>query len=85
MPYIKTAISLQETLLQQLDALAQELDISRSRLFTLAAEEFLQRYQNQKLLEAINAAYDDNMPDAEEEDLLQRRRHQHRQLVEGQW
>jgi metal-responsive CopG/Arc/MetJ family transcriptional regulator len=85
MAHIKTAISLQETLLQQLDALAQELDISRSRLFTLAAEEFLQRYQNQKLLETINAAYDDNMPDAEEEELLQRRRRQHRQLVEGQW
>jgi len=84
MAYIKTAISLQETLLQQLDALAQELDISRSRLFTMAAEEFLQRYQNQKLLEAINAAYDD-MPDAEEEALLQTRRRQHRQLVEGQW
>ena len=84
MSYVKTAISLQEVLLQEIDALARELDISRSRLFALAAEEFLQRYQNQKLLEAINAAYDDS-PNPEEETLHQQRRYQHRQLVTDQW
>lgn len=83
MSYVKTAISLQEALLQKIDALARELDISRSRLFALAAEEFLQRYQNQKLLEAINAAYDD-LPDPEEETLHQQRRFRHRQLINGQ-
>ena len=80
MSYVKTAISLQETLLQKIDATARELDISRSRLFALAAEEFLQRHQNHKLLEAINAAYDD-LPDPEEETLHQHRRFRHRQLV----
>ena len=84
MSYVKTAISLQETLLQKIDALARELEVSRSRLFALAAEEFLQRYQNQKLLEAINAAYDD-LPDPEEETLHQHLRDQHRQLVNEQW
>ncbi len=84
MSYVKTAISLQEVLLQKIDALARELDISRSRLFALAAEEFLQRYQNQQLLEAINAAYDD-LPDPEEETLHQQRPYQHRQLVAEQW
>ena len=84
MSYVKTAISLQETLLQEIDALARELEVSRSRLFVLAAEEFLQRYQNQKLLEAINAAYDD-VPDPDEEALHQHHRHQHRQLVNEQW
>jgi len=84
MAHIKTAISLQKTLLQKIDALARELDISRSRLFALAAEEFLQRYQNRQLLDAINAAYDD-LPDPEEEALRQQRRHQHRQLVDEPW
>jgi len=84
MAYIKTAISLQDTLLEQIDALAQELDVSRSRLFVLAAEEFIRRHQNQQLLESINAAYDD-LPDAEEEWLDQQRRLKHRQLIEGQW
>ncbi len=84
MASIKTAISLQGSLLEQVDALARELDVSRSRLFALAAEEFIQRHKNQELLEAINAAYDDS-PDEEEQAVLQKMRHQHRRLVEKQW
>jgi metal-responsive CopG/Arc/MetJ family transcriptional regulator len=81
MANVKTAISLQQSLFEQVEALAQELQISRSRLFVLAVEAFIQRYQNQKLLEAINEAYDD-LPDAEEESLRKKMRQQHRQLVE---
>jgi len=84
MASIKTAISIQKPLFEQVDALAHELQISRSRLFVLAVEDFIQRYQNQKLLEAINAAYDD-LPDPEEQTLRHKKRQQHRQLVEGQW
>ena len=84
MASIKTAISLQGSLLEQVDALARELDVSRSRLFVLAAEEFIQRHKNRELLEAINAAYDDS-PDEEGQAVLQKMRHQHRRLVEGQW
>ncbi len=84
MANVKTAISLQKSLFEQIEALAQELQISRSRLFALAAEAFIERYQNQKLLEAINDAYDD-LPDAEEQSLRHKMRQQHRQLVEGQW
>ena len=84
MASIKTAISLQGPLLEQVDALARELGVSRSRLFVLAAEEFIQRHKNQELLEAINAAYDDS-PDEEEQAVLQKMRHQHRRLVEKQW
>jgi len=84
MANVKTAISLQRPLFEQVDALAQELQISRSRLFVLAVEAFIQRYQNRKLLEAINEAYDD-LPDAEERALRDKMRQQHRQMVEGQW
>ena len=84
MANVKTAISLQRPLFEQVDALAQELQISRSRLFVLAVEAFLQRYQNRQLLEAINEAYDD-LPDAEEQALRDRMRQQHRRMVEGQW
>jgi len=84
MASIKTAISIQKPLFEQVDALARELQISRSRLFVLAVEDFIQRYQNQKLLEAINAAYDD-LPDQEEQTLCHKMRQQHRRLVEGQW
>jgi len=84
MANVKTAISLQRSLFEQIDALAQDLEISRSRLFVLAVEAFIRRYQNRKLLEAINDAYDD-LPDSEEESLRHRMRQQHRRLVEGQW
>ncbi len=84
MTSVKTAISLQQPLFEQVEVLAKELQISRSRLFALAAEEFIQHYQNQKLLAALNAAYDD-LPNAEEQSLRHQLRQQHRQLVEGQW
>ena len=84
MANVKTAISLPQPLFEQVDALAQELQISRSRLFVSAVETFIQRYENRKLLEAINHAYDD-LPDPEEQALRHKMRQQHRQLVEGQW
>ena len=84
MANIKTAISLQESLFREIEILAQELQISQSRLFALAAEAFIQRHQNQKLLQAINDAYDD-LPDVDDQLLAQKMRQQHRRLVEKQW
>ena len=84
MANIKTAISLQQALFEQIDILAKEMEVSRSRFFALAAEEFIRRHQNQRLLEAINDTYD-NLPDTEEQSLHNARHQHHRQLVEGQW
>jgi metal-responsive CopG/Arc/MetJ family transcriptional regulator len=84
MANVKTAISLQRALFEQIDTLAKEMQVSRSRFFVLAAEEFILRHQNRRLLEAINGAYDE-LPDAKEQSLRHRMREQHRQLVEGQW
>jgi len=84
MPSVKTAISLDKTLFEQIDELAKEMQVSRSRLFGLAAREFLTRYENQKLLEAINHAYAD-MPTAEEDELLAEMRKRHAEAVKDQW
>ena len=81
---IKTAISLEEPLFEQIEALAQEMKVSRSRLFALAAQEFLARHENRKLLEAINHAYSD-MPTAEEDELLAEMRGRHAEVLEEQW
>ena len=81
---VKTAISLDESLFQQVEALAKELNIPRSRLFALAVEEFIERHENEELFQAINAAYED-APDAEEEALRRARRAQHREMVQEQW
>lgn len=84
MANVKTAISLQESLFDQLESLAREMNISRSRLFALALEDYIRRHQTEQLLDQINAAYDD-APDAAERAYQRRMRRQHRQMVEGEW
>ena len=84
MANVKTAISLRKSLFERVNDLAQELQVSRSRLFVLAVEEFIQRHDNRRLLEALNDAYDD-VPDSDEQALCGKMRQRHRQLVEGQW
>jgi len=84
MANVKTAISIDKALFEQVNKLADELDVSRSHLFVLAVEEFIQRYENEQLLQQLNQAYDD-LPLADEEQILQGMRSSHRALVEGEW
>jgi len=84
MATIKTAISIDKPLFEQLGDLAQELNTSRSRIFALAATEFIQRHKNIKLLEAINAAYNDP-PDKKESSLNTLMRSKHLKMVKDQW
>jgi len=64
--------------------LAHELNTSRSRIFALAATEFIQRHKNLKLLEAINAAYDD-FPDEKEASHKSMMRSRHSKMLKNQW
>ena len=84
MANIKTAISVEKPLFEEVEALAQEMEVSRSHLFALAAREFIQRRKSQKLLDDINAAHDDVSP-SEEEPVQTHMRTKHRELVEDQW
>lgn len=81
---IKTAISIQKTLFDQAENLAQQLNISRSHLFGIAIENFIKNYQSQALLDEINKAYDDQ-PDPIEQERLSKMKKQHRKLVDGEW
>ena len=84
MANIKTAISLQKSLFEQVETLANEMKLSRSRVFALAVEEFVRRHQNRRLLERLNEAYADTRDPAEAA-LRGRMRRRHRQIVEGEW
>ncbi len=85
MTSIKTAVSLPDTLFAQVELVAQELQLSRSGLFTVAIEDFLRRYENRKLLEAFNAAYAEEH-DEEERDALQQMNKRRQQVVaEESW
>ncbi len=65
-PKVKIAISIEKPLVDEIEAIAEEMKVSRSRVFSLAARGFVERQKSRKLLEAINAAYDD-LPETDEE------------------
>ena len=70
MAHVKTAISLDKPLLEQIDLVAQEMGIPRSRLFVLAVEAFLEQRQNKQLLDKINQVYRENPPTEQEQAYL---------------
>jgi len=65
MPHVKTAISLEPSLFDQLRQAAHELNMSRSRLIAEAVEEYLIRRRNRETLAQLNAVYAEE-PDEEE-------------------
>jgi metal-responsive CopG/Arc/MetJ family transcriptional regulator len=80
MEHVKIAVSLNRKLCEEGEALARELKISRSRLFALALEEFIRRRSSRRLLDRINAAYE-NAPDPSERALRRAMRRTHRRLM----
>lgn len=83
MATVKTALSIDESLFERAEALADELDVPRSRVFAMALEEFLRKYEGQKLMERIDAVYADEEKADERE--ATSRRTKHRELVEDSW
>ncbi len=55
MPNVITAISLRESLFNQVKELAHDLDVPRSRIFVLALENFIHHHENRNLLDAKEA------------------------------
>ena len=83
MPNVKTAISIEEPIFDQVNDLAKSLNISRSRLFVMAAQEFIQRHTNMELLQAINDAYDD-LHDVDTR-IVHKIRPRHLKMIKDQW
>ncbi len=80
---VKTAISLNDSLFAKVEALTQELDISRSRLFAIAVQEYIERHETRRMMAALNEVYKEG-PD--EEDLAIQRGIQeyHRKLMKDE-
>ena len=62
---MKTAISLDDGLLQEADETARRMGLSRSRLFALAVGDFLQRQRQEQMLLRLNEVYANGMEPAE--------------------
>lgn len=84
MQAVKTAISIEKDLFEQAEDIARAMKVSRSRLFVIALQDFIEHQKNRDLLARINAAYADE-PDKTEQTLRRKARRHHRRLVEGEW
>jgi metal-responsive CopG/Arc/MetJ family transcriptional regulator len=83
---VKTAISIEGSLLREAQGVARRMKVSRSRLIATATREYLERLRNRELLREIDAAHAGDAGPHEEEKLLRdAMQRQHRRLVKGQW
>lgn len=79
---VKTAISMQEELFEEVDKLAEELHVSRSKLFVMAVQEYIKKNESKKLLSQINDAFSDH-PDSEETKIQSKMRQKHAKMSES--
>jgi metal-responsive CopG/Arc/MetJ family transcriptional regulator len=84
MPNVKTAISLEQELLLQVGELADSMHVSRSRVFAMAAEEFVKHRRNEQITQKLDQVYIDG-PTEEEQETLRRMRPTHRRLAGEEW
>ena len=80
----KTAISLPEPLLRQVEEIAREDNLSRSGVIALAVERFARERENARLLDRLNAVYAEGL-DAEEAALLEAHRRAYHPSAEDGW
>ena len=54
---VKIAISLEKNLANRVTELAERLDVSRSRMIALALADFLQRREDQEIIQELDSIY----------------------------
>jgi len=81
MPGVKTAISLNEELFLKVNKLADNLHISRSKVFTLAVQDYVKKKENQALLARLNKAYKD-FPAEEERKVIKSMHSKQKKMIE---
>ena len=81
---MKTAISIDDTLLQEADETARLMGLSRSRLFAVAVGDFLKRQREEQMLHRLNEVYASAMQPAEKR-LLKGIKARVRRTVKERW
>ncbi|GAG74621.1 unnamed protein product [marine sediment metagenome] len=83
MSNIKTAVSIKESLFKKAETLAKKLEISRSKLFAVALENFIRQQENRELLKKINEVYS-QVFSPDEERYRKQIRDYHRRFLEDE-
>ena len=81
---MKIAISIDDGLLQEADETARQMGLSRSRLFALAVDDFLQRQRREQMLLRLNEVYAKG-PEGAETRLLKGIKSKVRGAVKDRW
>lgn len=76
------SISLDQELVEQLDELAQEFELTRSGVLALAVEQFILQREDRRLLTRLDRAYGAEVSGGVSGET---RRRGHRRVVEGEW
>lgn len=85
MSTVKTGVSLEKTLAGRADALARELGITRSDLYSRALTQFIERQENERLLQKLNEAHSGEGQDDEEEEFLKWSKEYSRRRFGDEW
>ena len=80
---VKTAISLQEDLFKEVNRLASELHVSRSKLFVLAVQDYIKKEESKNLLYQINNAFSDS-PNSDESAVQGKMRVKHAKNIKSE-
>lgn len=82
---IKTAISINSELFEKVNRISKDLNISRSKLFTMAVQDLINKKEAKDLLSRINHAFNDH-PDPEELNIQRKMKKKHIENIEiEQW
>jgi metal-responsive CopG/Arc/MetJ family transcriptional regulator len=81
---MKTAISINDGLLREVDETARLMRLSRSGLFALAVGEFLKRQRREEMLLRLNEVYANGVDPAEKR-LVARIKNKLRPAVKERW
>ena len=81
MPGVKTAVSIEKSLFDKAEKLAHDMNVSRSKLFSLAINDFLKKQENHHLLAQLNSVYGEDQ-DQEEESLIQFHQEIHKRTID---
>ena len=81
---IKTAISIEVSLYRQIQKFAEEMNVSRSRVFADAVRSYLRLAQNRALLKELNEAYEEPSSISERR-VRQAWRRRHRRKLASKW
>ena len=85
MSTVKTGVSLEETLAGRADALARELGITRSDLYSRALAQFIEQRENERLLDKLNEAHSSEDQDEEEKEFLEWSKDYSRRRFGDEW